>query len=189
MGHLRKFKTLFWGCFGCLLVLGGVAVAIKCTYDYTKMIRARKYWLSTEGVITKANIIQLDSGFSSHKYIPEIEYSYSVNGQVLTGDRVRIGEGKIVKSRDKAAARISEYKVGNNITVFYNGDSPSDSVLKLDWVDQNHLLNLGGILLITINGIQVARKYFRQLATENQDKRFVQGDKHKTSRVKDGKLP
>ena len=63
-------------------------------------------------------------------YFPEITYTWTVDGQVHTGDRYALGEGHPdYQEREEARKAAAAFPAGQNIDVFYNPKDPSSAVL------------------------------------------------------------
>ncbi|KAA0005652.1 MAG: DUF3592 domain-containing protein [Thermoplasmata archaeon] len=64
-----------------------------------------------------------------YTYIPKIEYSYTVNGVNYSGDKISF---EIVSTTDYewAQNKVDLYYKGKNVTVYYNPENPSESVLE-----------------------------------------------------------
>ena len=87
---------------------------------------------------------------------PILKYEYSVDNLDYTGNRIRFTSFDINYEREhKAKREISAYPVGKKVSVFYNPNNPTDSVLVVG-VGSRVYMGFGlGILLLAIGGIFV----------------------------------
>lgn len=92
-----------------------------------RQIRATGY-AQTTGTVTHSELTRNSDGDGT-TYGVRIEYTYTVNGSVLTGDRFRYNAGSSSDS-GWARAAVREHPVGATIPVFFNPHNPADSVLK-----------------------------------------------------------
>ena len=84
-------------------------------------------WLSTPGTVTSATTEMRRSGNGVSSAFPVVRYSYQVAGQTYEADRISHGAevGGLV-----AGNTLAKYPVGAQVNVFYDPNSPSDTVLE-----------------------------------------------------------
>lgn len=106
-----------------------VVFAIGCTGIVWQACR----WPVTRGRIVSsgARSFQFSSGegSSSTRYKPNVAYTYEVNGQQYSGSKVNYDLLASGMSQSYAQQIAAKYKVGQEVTVYYNPKNPADSML------------------------------------------------------------
>lgn len=101
--------------------------------------RASKDWSKTKGTVVNTRVrSSRDTHNSSSSFYPEIEYSYTVDGESYTSTRFRLGDGSNATGYDstKSAREIAAlWKSGDPIEVLYDPEAPSSAVLtsEISW--------------------------------------------------------
>lgn len=95
--------------------------------------KAARDWPSTRGEIIESCVartrLPVDEGEPDCQ--PSITYRYTVNGREYTSDKVSI-KGFEWVSKDAASATLGFYRVGKEVTVYYNPEYPSQALLNRD---------------------------------------------------------
>ena len=108
---------------GSGLILGGAVM----TFYATKTQR----WPTTNGVITESEVEHVrtkHNGKISHSWRPVVKYKYGVNGEEISGNRLRLFSGSYASP--KIAQRvIDEYPEKTRVVVYYNPNKVTKSVL------------------------------------------------------------
>lgn len=117
-----------------LIFLGfGIGMLIKLAQNYQKLQRS-KHWLSTKGVITSSDLdAQLstdDEGFQTTTYLAKINFAYEINGINHESDRINFDYGMRTSNLRKQQTILEQYPVNSEVTVYYDPDDPSQSVLE-----------------------------------------------------------
>ncbi len=109
---MKLFLAIFF-------LIGAYLIAISL-YASVQYIGASD-WHSVNGIVEKSayNI----SGAKASTSTASIQYSYQVNGQNYVNNRIRFG------IQVASHAPVTEYRKGGLVAVFYNPDSPNESVL------------------------------------------------------------
>jgi hypothetical protein len=129
---------------GLTLGMFGTVIGSVVTYYGLGMIRKAKAnlsWPSVEGRIVRSEIITTESWSSSlnslqRLYSPEVEYEYTVPGQILTdqmftGENIKIGiTGSSASDKAYAERYLAKYPVGKTVPVFFDPSKPQDSILE-----------------------------------------------------------
>lgn len=115
-------------------VLGIIGIVLVILYFRNKSkSKASQSWPSVTGQIierkVKVDTSYDEDGMSSTSYLPQVTYSYSVNGTVYESNRVAFGSTPSFASNKKAEAFLTPYLQGANVQVFYNPEKPEESVL------------------------------------------------------------
>jgi hypothetical protein len=124
----RKNFLIPMGCILCGLSLILLVVDVK-----TQIIQTES-WRTASGEITKAEIVEekykkrILDWRESTRYLPEIEYVYTVNNVAYKSTQVKIGDDSEY-GYEKASELVANYKVGDRVTIFYNPQSHGESVL------------------------------------------------------------
>ena len=117
-----------------ILILVGILFVIIGLVQKLRGIVASK-WPSTSGVMLKSELFEhitktktasnRISTFSS--YEPLVEYRYTVDGKILTGNRIAIGLTRL--PLEKAQEFVDKHPIGAAVPVYYNPKNPKESRL------------------------------------------------------------
>jgi|SRR5581483_2857739 hypothetical protein len=123
-----------------LLLVGMSALIVMFVILLLAMIqgapvqRARKWW-SADGVIVTSYISaeRDEENVKSTKifYVPNVSYTYFVQGKQQLATRLHFGARQKRTQRDAAEKDLAPYPVGARVTVYYNPDNPQDAVLQI----------------------------------------------------------
>ncbi len=91
-------------------------------------------WPTTGGIIIESEVYRSSSSRSGDRksgptYSPRVKYSYTIDGADYVGKRIRfaaIGSG----DRSLAESIVNKYAPRTSVSVAYNPDKPSESVLE-----------------------------------------------------------
>ena len=122
----------YLGIFVALLGLGGALWAGLAHVRARGQVEAAKRWLDVPGKVLSTNVEQrgsMGSGRNSRYYVPQIRYSYVVNGRERQGSRLRFGLPS-ARTRGGAEQMLAAWPVGGAIKVRYDPDDPDQSVLE-----------------------------------------------------------
>ncbi|MEF8879122.1 MAG: DUF3592 domain-containing protein [Candidatus Thermoplasmatota archaeon] len=126
----KKFFT-----FLAILLIVISLVATYFTYGKIKKDIDSLNWDNTDGKITHSEVVRervydRDS-VNKYTYSAYVQYEYQVGNKTYTSDTVSFG-GKGFSSSDKGYAEgiVDKYPEGENVTVHYNPDKPSEAVLE-----------------------------------------------------------
>jgi len=108
---------------GLLLVLSSILGAWNAVRE-NRSAKLELKWVAVPGRVTHSKVHLVGGNFE-----PLVEYSYSFEGAVHTGNRLR-STGVSTESRRPAEADVARYPPGTVITVFVNPDIPTDSVVE-----------------------------------------------------------
>jgi hypothetical protein len=121
------------------MLLAPLALILFAATYKSLQVRAARDWPSTPGkvVISDSQVRDVrvldDSREDGYRFEPRnfanIVYQYSVSGQLLTNNRVSLGEDH---GNFGVAETIARYPVGTAVTVYYNSRHPRDAVLERD---------------------------------------------------------
>ena len=108
--------TLFW-CFFSFLVT--VFIVTDIMQDL-----GTGDWRPVDGVVLSSSVT---TGSENDVYCLNVRYEYNVDGTTYQGDKVSFSSEKNCNSWSKNADQ--DYPKGEEITVYYNPDNPSEAVL------------------------------------------------------------
>lgn len=87
-------------------------------------------WPTTAAIVVASSIDTTQSTVSSStKYSPRISYTYYLNGQKYTSDRIDFG-GKTSSNFSYAKNIVSRYPLNGDIEIRYNPRKPTEAVLE-----------------------------------------------------------
>lgn len=88
-----------------------------------------KTWPQTVGQVLASGVESRRSSRSTAYYL-KVVYTYQVNGQQLTSDRVTLGAPIGLGNYRAMEKRAAAYPPGNSVMVYYNPDNPAEAVLE-----------------------------------------------------------
>ena len=148
---IREYAGPRWLLFlGIVLFVGGTLLVI----NQSRAVERHEYvrlWPTTDGVVISSEVA------GERAFHPEVVYEYQVLGQTYQGlSTLQVpGFGGKRKRDEVATKEIANYWPGRTVTVYYNPDDPSESLLhtRLEWAVYGQLgfggtLVLAGLLLI-----------------------------------------
>lgn len=134
-----------------ILVLVGILFLLIGLFQKLRGNAASK-WPSANGVMLKSELFEhitktktaphRISTFSS--YEPLVEYRYTVDGKMLTGNKIEIGLTRL--PLEKAQAFVDKYPIGASVPVYYNPKNIKESRLDVSAAGATPSLILGGII-------------------------------------------
>jgi hypothetical protein len=86
-------------------------------------------WQPTAGVIVSSDLGVEDDGDGNTLYSAKIQYTYTLEGQQLQGDRVFFG-AMSTSERQQVFDLLLKYPIGTAVTVYYDPADPSQAVLE-----------------------------------------------------------
>lgn len=118
---------------GVLLLVGLIFAVVGLVFAgmgvyFAQEALASEDWPTTTARIT-AHDIEIDTDDDGTSYTPRIRYSYTVAEQRYTGTRFGVVNESFGRMSG-AQAKLDEYPIESQHTVYYNPDNPSASVLE-----------------------------------------------------------
>ena len=86
-------------------------------------------WPTVVGVIDGPGHIEQAPSRRGTRYTPRVSYSYDVDGQRYTADRIEANTTPDDYPRDEAQAMVDRYASGERVNVYYDPDRPHRAVL------------------------------------------------------------
>lgn len=125
-------RTRTWRAFGGMvlgvaLMLATVPAAFAAFFVAGQM-SASKGWPSVEGSVVSSNVRLVGFG-KKKKYQADVRYDYRVDGRPYLGSRIRLGD-TTGSSESAQQALANKYPTGTGVKVFYDPQSPGQSVLE-----------------------------------------------------------
>lgn len=117
-----------------LLAILGVVLLVS-TYSQQREARASLSWPATQGVVSENYIEQHtqenDNGPDTVSYEPIVIYSYLVNDQTYTSNRINLSApwGYSFGNQEEAAKFLENYPIGARLKVYYNPGQPNRALL------------------------------------------------------------
>lgn len=150
----RERNVRYFGIFllvaGVGLTLWGGFVAVQGWLSAT--------WPTTEGTIVAARVAEKVNVNATAveedklNYVPAIQYSYTVDDQLLTADNLRYFEDPQFGVRADAQAVVDDYQPGDPITVYYNPNNSAEALLQ-PGADAANFIPLGFGLFGLLSGL------------------------------------
>lgn len=133
----NKSIKIILGFFGVVFLLFGL-IFFSMTISTVNKGKESENWYETTGVITSSKLEieeetdydpETDHPYTYYTYTPKIEYNYTVNGVNYSGNKISF-EIVSATNYDWAQNKVNLYYKGKNVTVYYNPENPSESVLE-----------------------------------------------------------
>ena len=121
-------KRIGWVAFSSIFVIIGLIVM---AFGITSLLEAEasKNWPSTNAIIQSSEMERHHGSDSGTTYSAEVTYEYSVEGDKITGNKIKFGKVSSSDSSD-ATRYVNKYSEGKKVKAYYNTDDPYDSVLE-----------------------------------------------------------
>lgn len=139
--------------FGAIFFLAGVFTIYQGVIGPRRAVRASAGWRATTCTITASQVQERRDSDGDRQFRARVEYRYQVGGRRLTGDRVDLGRAWS-DDRAWAATIVGRYRVGADVTCFYDPRKPTQVTLRRD-APTSTLLGLFG-LGVALVGLGVA---------------------------------
>ncbi len=120
------------------MLIGLVLVAIAAVFGFIFYASSQKNkqaaaWPTVPGKVVSSEVRTLRSGGggqSDLSFEPNVVYTYTVDGQAFTGNKVNFSA---FRSTNKAAPQktVDKYPAGADVTVHYNPKKPQEAVLEI----------------------------------------------------------
>jgi len=133
-------KRVFVGCFSILVLLVIICIGfgvhlLRPSWNTIQNAQRSPDWPQTSAQVTGARVIFNDAGQASEgrsTWVPEVTYTYQVNGTAYEGDTIRFSRLVFLKrgAKDRAQDVIDPYAGFPKVTVSHDPDDPSISVLE-----------------------------------------------------------
>jgi hypothetical protein len=109
----------------CSAVIFNALLIIFIAIPTRKSMQSRG-WTQTTGMVETSEIVQRSDSEGGTSSYPHVVYTYQVNGQTLKSDRIQPGGdvGGLVAYRIQ-----KKYPAGMQVTVHYNPQNPTESLL------------------------------------------------------------
>lgn len=160
----RKRHRLISIACTCPLWLGGILFAALATVDLYHSSQSVN-WPTTEGTILRTDA---NKKRKSNQYEASIRYRYEVDRKEFTSTRIGMSSPSF-PTRKEALEWLSQYPVGNVVTVYHNSHKPSLAVLQPGFQPKLIWLIFIGLLFIIIP-IYMATTNVQQAEKRHLDK-------------------
>ena len=139
-----------------LLFIGIGALLIILDRRSKRKAEESMSWLETIGTVIESKVEQGsnvlmsndEDGESAPVFLPEISYSYKVDGLENTSKRLSFAGIKSYSKRENAEKAASLYPVGAQLPVFYDPKNPKEAVLDRTAKRSNMLITFGILFII-----------------------------------------
>jgi hypothetical protein len=128
-----------------LLFVGFGAVLIAIGVSSYRRTKATETWPSTQGNVYATNIRRYnDEG--TIRFAPEINYEYTVGGELYKSTVIREEIFVSFPDEDEARRFLKNYMVGRSVQVFYDPTNPNQSVLEPKAAPVLHMVTIMGVI-------------------------------------------
>lgn len=86
-------------------------------------------WRMVSGVIESSDVLPVP-GSEGAQWRPRVTYSYAVGGRMVVSSRLSLGKTRFDDTRERAFAYLERYPLGRTVTVYYDPDEITQSVLE-----------------------------------------------------------
>jgi len=94
-------------------------------------VRQTEAWRTAQGVV-EASDVYVMAGSQGEQWRPHVTYSYAVSGRLIVSTRMSMSKPRLEETREQALAYLARYPVGGSVTVRYNPEDITQSVLDTD---------------------------------------------------------
>jgi hypothetical protein len=144
--------------FGMLLFLALGGVLILQAFRSQRRVWESASWSVTPGVITVSRVTshtQYDTQDRvGYRYVPDVQYTYTIKGQTYTGDRVSFAI--LGTSQAHANAIVDRFMPGAEVSVHYNPRNPREAVLEVTQSGARFGFLLTSGILLALVGLGIA---------------------------------
>lgn len=127
---------------GTLLISGGIISILKGVQTQN--------WPSVQGLVISTDVVKISRSGSSPSFKPIVQYSYNVDEEIYRNSRLGVLSQTYGKA-DKAEQYILPYQSGNPVLVYYNPETPEDSLLEVGINWGSYLMAAVGLIFILIS--------------------------------------
>lgn len=148
--------------FSLVIVIGGAWLSLF-TIDQIIKAKLSAKWPTVTGQIVSTHIQEVGGRWVT--YSPKVEYLYVVEDAALKGDVIGFGQfgwGAYTEFREKAAAKIAKYKVGQAVTVHFDPQRPTTSCLEPAKTESSIYVYLCLGILMLISGFAIAKSSYHR---------------------------
>jgi len=123
-----------------LASLAGLALTLFSASNGINALKA-KSWPTTEGTVTSSQVEW------NSKYVPKVIYTYTINTEEFTSNRIRLTNFAHYKKKEDAAKVSDKYPVDSKVTVYYNPNKPDEAILDPGIKGEHVFMFLIGLLI------------------------------------------
>lgn len=150
-----------------LLLFGGIFVACGVIFSGMGLYFMWEGWQSESWPTATGRIISHEIDIDTDDegdtdYTPRIRYSYTVDDQRYTGTRIAI-LGRSYNSQREAQAKLDEYPIESQPTVYYKPSAPEQSVLEPGLTFGNYIFPFIGLIFVLVGIFMAANTVVRFL--------------------------
>jgi hypothetical protein len=123
-----------------LASIAGLALTILATNNSMNAIKT-KSWPTTQGTVITSEVIR------SSKYVPKVIYTYDIDTNAFSSDKIDLTNYAHYKYKDDAAKEADKYPVDAKVTVYYNPDKHNEAILEPGIKGQHIFMFLIGLVI------------------------------------------
>lgn len=138
--------AIMFGMMVAFFAIGGLW-CLKAAFADSLENKAAISWSKASGRITEARVEEVGSNDARAMYVPSVIVRYEVSGKWYSCNRIYAGYGSTSNSC-QVTADVAPYVAGNKVMVFYNPDSPTDSMLRPGSHGVNMLFMIVGAVMV-----------------------------------------
>lgn len=126
-----------------LASLAGLGLTILATNNSMNALKAKR-WPTTQGTIIASEVVR------SSKYLPKVVYTYDIDTNAYSSDKVRVTNYAQYKYKDDAAKEVAKYPVDAKVTVYYNPDKHDEAILEPGIKGEHIFMLLLGLIIFLV---------------------------------------
>jgi len=106
-----------------LASLAGLFLTLFATNNAVNAYKT-KSWPTTVGTVFSSEVVR------SSRYVPKVVYTYDVDTNAYSSERIRLKDMAQYKKRDDAELVANKYPVNAKVKVYYNPNNVSEAILE-----------------------------------------------------------
>lgn len=126
-----------------IIILASLAGLLLTLFAINNSINAfkTKSWPTTEGTIYSSEVIH------SSRYVPKIVYTYDVDTNAYSSERIRLKDMAQYKKREDAQEVANKYPIDSKVKVYYNPAKFDEAILEPGIKGEHIFMLLIGLII------------------------------------------
>lgn len=126
-----------------IIILASIAGLFLTLFAVNNAVNAfqAKSWPTTEGTIYSSEVI------GSSRYVPKIVYTYNVDTNAYSSEKIRFKDMAQYKKREDAQQVVQKYTVNTKVKVYYNPAKFDEAILEPGIKGEHIFMFLIGLII------------------------------------------